>query len=264
VRSRPTPHRLLVTTGIAIVVIAFLALVILSPFALRVLATSFGLDWSNLSNIGQTYDAVSALITALALGGVVISLLYQARDVRAARSQAIRKFQFELIQMELEDADLMWASGAPWGMTIPADHRALRRHIFVHMWLSFWEDQFLLNEMSAKSVRLAARELFSGAPAREYWESVGNGRLLSNEGGTLQFLRIIDEEYKAAIRTYHLITPREAGRKEEATMMADDDEISAPISSFVPCAVAAVVGLLLGLLMRRRNDHLQKRVLPSS
>src|SRR5271155_2186177 len=107
--------------GTIIAAIAFMALIVLSPFGLRMLATSFGLDWSSLANIGQTYDAVSALITALALGGVVISLLYQARDVGAARSQAIRTFQFELIRMELEDDDLLWASGAPWGMAIPAD-----------------------------------------------------------------------------------------------------------------------------------------------
>lgn len=245
-------------TGIIIAAIAFLALIILSPFALRVLATSFGLDWSNLSNIGQTYDAVSALITALALGGVVISLLYQARDVGAARFQAIRTFQFELIRMELEDADLMQASGAPWGMAIPADHRVLRRHVFVHMWLSFWEDQFLLNEMSAKSVRLAARELFSGKPAREYWESAGNRRLSSNEGRILQFLRIIDEEYRSAIKIPLPVTSEEVTRqrKEESKIIAGRNQLGAPISPFVPCAVAAAIGLLLGRLIRRRNDHL--------
>jgi hypothetical protein len=69
--------------------------------------------------IGQTYGAVSALITALALGGVVISLLYQARDVAATRSQAIRTSQSGLLRLELEDADLMWASGAPWGAPVP-------------------------------------------------------------------------------------------------------------------------------------------------
>ncbi len=89
-RSKLTPHRLLAIAGVVIAAFVFLALVILSPFALRVLATSFGLNWSNLSNIGQTYGAVSALITALALGGVVVSLLYQARDVGTARSHAIR------------------------------------------------------------------------------------------------------------------------------------------------------------------------------
>jgi hypothetical protein len=111
--------------GLFMAVITFLVLVILSPFVLRAIATSSGLNWSSLSNVGQTYGAVSALITALALGGVVISLLYRARDVDAARSQAIRTFQFELLRLELEDADLMWASGAPWGAPIPADNFCL-------------------------------------------------------------------------------------------------------------------------------------------
>jgi len=251
-RSKLTPHRLLAIAGVVIAAFVFLALVILSPFALRVLATSFGLNWSNLSNIGQTYGAVSALITALALGGVVVSLLYQARDVGTARSHAIRTFQFELLRMELEDADLMWASGAPWGMAIPADHRVLRRHVFVHMWLSYWEDQFLLNEMSAKSVRLAAKELFAGKPAREYWERAGSGRLLSNEGRTLQFLLIIDGEYKSAIKTAPLVIPEEVTRPQKTgSEIVERDRLGALIRAVVPGAVAAAGGLLLGRFMRR-------------
>lgn len=76
-----TNRRLFTITLAGIAAIAFLALVILSPLALRTLARSFDLNWSNLSNVGQTYSAVSALLTALALGGVAISLLYQAKDV---------------------------------------------------------------------------------------------------------------------------------------------------------------------------------------
>lgn len=213
--SKLNVHRLLIVASIVIASIAFLALVILSPLALRAVASVFGLNWSNLSNVGQTYGAVSALITALALGGVVISLLYQARDVNAARSQAIRTFQFELLRMEIEDADLMWASGAPWGTVESADYRRLRQHIFVHMWLSFWESQFLLNEMSSKSVRSAAKELFSGEPAREYWESAGDGRLASNEGRRLQFLHIIEEEYREAIKSPPLAAPGRAAKGQE-------------------------------------------------
>ena len=198
-QSRLNARRSLIMVGLFMAVITFLVLVILSPFVLRAIATSSGLNWSSLSNVGQTYGAVSALITALALGGVVISLLYRARDVDAARSQAIRTFQFELLRLELEDADLMWASGAPWGAPVPADYEALRRHIFVHMWLSFWESQFVLREMSATSARLAARELFSAQPARDYWHYVGKGRLATNEGRIRQFLLIVDEEYQNAL-----------------------------------------------------------------
>jgi hypothetical protein len=254
-RSNLNVHRLLMAMGIIIASIAFLALVILSPLALRAVASPFGLNWSNLSNIGQTYGAVSALITALALVGVVISLLYQARDVSAARSQAIRTFQFELLRMELEDADLMWASGAPWGTGPPANYRRLRQHIFVHMWLSFWESQFLLKEMSSESVRSAAKELFNGEPAREYWESAGDGRLASNEGRRLQFLHIIDEEYRNAIKSSPLATPGRAIKEQrgKSKTKAEDNYLDAPLRHFVPCVAAAAAGLLVGYLMRRQR-----------
>jgi Family of unknown function (DUF6082) len=254
-RSKFNVHRLLVIVSIVIASIAFLALVVLSPLALRVVASSFGVNWSDLSNIGQTYGAVSALITALALGGVVISLLYQARDVSASRSQAIRTFQFELLRMELEDADLMWASGAPWGTAAPTDYGHLRRHIFVHMWLSYWEGQFLLKEMSSRSVRSAARELFNGEPGREYWENSGNGRLASNEGRRLQFLRIIDEEYRNAIKSSPPVTPgwvvKNPMREPETIARYRHHDIKP--SDLLPYAATATAGLLIGYLVRRQR-----------
>ncbi|MQA26846.1 MAG: hypothetical protein GEU94_15610 [Micromonosporaceae bacterium] len=53
-------------------------MVLLSPLALPLLGDDGGTDWSLLSNIGQTYGAVSALLAALALGGVVGSLVLQS------------------------------------------------------------------------------------------------------------------------------------------------------------------------------------------
>lgn len=253
-RSNLNVHRLLVIASIVIASIVFLALVVLSPLALRAVASPFGLNWSNLSNVGQTYGAVSALITALALGGVVISLLYQARDVNATRSQAIRTFQFELLRMELEDADLMWASEAPWGTVASADYRRLRQHIFVHMWLSFWESQFLLNEMSSRSVRSAAKELFNGESAREYWESAGDGRLASNESRRLQFLHIIDEEYREAIKFPPSAASRRAIKGQERKSELARNKYLDPLPrDSVPCIAAAAAGLLVGYLIRRQR-----------
>ena len=59
-------------------------------------------------------------------GGVAISLFYRAKDVSTTRSQAIRTFHHELLRMELDDEDCMWASGAPWGTAVPANYRDLR------------------------------------------------------------------------------------------------------------------------------------------
>lgn len=250
------PHfgnrQLFIAALAGIATVAFLALVVFSPLALRELVGSFDLNWSNLSNVGQTYSAVSALLTALALGGVVISLLYQAKDVSAARSQAIRTFHFELLRMELDDEDCMWASGAPWGMAIPADYHHLRLHVFVHMWLSFWESQFLIGEMPAEIARSSARELFRGKAGREYWQTAGQRRLSSDSGRRLEFARIMDGEYRDAIKSPP-VTP-------EGTVPRRNKRIEATQPNYpkavLPYIVAAAAGLLTGQLVRNRRSSL--------
>src|SRR5262245_47188884 len=93
---------LTIRLGALIFAAIMLALLIISPIALQQLVRIHGVNWTRLSEIGQTYGAVSALLTALALGGVV-SLLYQARDVKAAREQASRTFHNELLKIEMEN-----------------------------------------------------------------------------------------------------------------------------------------------------------------
>jgi uncharacterized membrane protein len=105
-------RRSLLTVFITIILLAIVGLVILSPLALAGIA-HFRSDWIQLSNIGQTYGAISAILSALALGGILASLLYQARDSRIAHEQMIRTFQFELIKLELDDPSLAAAMGAP-------------------------------------------------------------------------------------------------------------------------------------------------------
>lgn len=252
-RSRSLARRLPAIIAVIVAAAAFLVLVTFSPLMLRTLAGAFGLNWNLLSDVGQTYGAVSALVTALALVGVAISLLYQARDVSAARSHAIRTFQFELLRMELTDADLMQASGAPWGFAIPRDYEMLRQYIFANMWLSFWEDQFLLREMSPMIVRLSLRELFTGEPAREYWKQVRGNRLSSNEGRTLRYLRIVDEEYRTALGTAPAVALGKAARRRgNSGALGTLNRRVTAVGVASACFAAASTGVLAGHLLRHR------------
>jgi hypothetical protein len=199
-RSISLPARLLaIRAGVLIIAISMLVLVAISPLALREIARLPGMNWMRLSNIGQTYGGVSALLTALALGGVVISLLYQARDVRTAREVAGRTFQHELLKMELEDPLYMEAIGAPWQTQIASDYDSLRKYNFVHMWVSYWAGRYMLHEMSETEVQsAAARELFNGRAGRDYWSAIRTTLLQSSKGKTLRFAKILDEEYHKA------------------------------------------------------------------
>ena len=165
-----------IRVGVLIFAAIMLGLVVISPIALQQLVRIHRVNWMRLSDVGQTYGAVSAFLTALALGGVVVSLLYQARDVKAAREQASRTFHHELLKMEMESPFYMDAMAAPWGLTVGlADYDSLRRNNFVHMWVSYWEGQYMLGELSDSEIRYsAASELFVSAAGRQYWSLTRN------------------------------------------------------------------------------------------
>ena len=178
---------------IAIVTSALIAiggLVILSPFALVELA-HFRHDWLQLSNIGQTYGAVSALLSSLALAGVIVSLLFQARDNQNAREQTTRTLHLELIRMELNDPSLMTAVGAPWGLNLPAESGPIREYLYVQMWVSFWAGNYTIGEMSDSTVRqLGARELFRSKAGRSYWAMIGEVQVANSSGRRNRFFRL--------------------------------------------------------------------------
>jgi Family of unknown function (DUF6082) len=198
-RLRLPSGRFVVIIAITASLLAIIGLVILSPFALNELTHS-GRNWSQLSNIGQTYGAVSALLSSLALVGVVISLLYQARDSRVAHEEATRTLQHELLKIELEDPVLMTAGGAPWGLPISSDFTSIRQFLFVQMWISFLAGNYAIGESSEAGVRhIAANELFRSKAGRSYWEAVGQSQLDISRGRSKHFFQILDEEYKKVL-----------------------------------------------------------------
>jgi len=176
-------------------VIAIVALVILSPFALDDLA-HFKQNWLQLSNIGQTYGAVSAVLSSLALGGILASLLYQARDARSAYEQITRTLQLELIKMEINDPSLMTVMGAPWDIDIPSESSSVREFLYVQLWVSFWGGNYTIGELPESTVRhFAAHELFHGQAGRTYWAAVGQLQMANSKGRLNNFFRLLDEEY---------------------------------------------------------------------
>src|ERR1035438_6795067 len=65
--SSLTARRMALPSAMIIVGAGIVALVAVSPLALRMIGSLPGMDWARLSNIGQTYGAASALLTGLAL-----------------------------------------------------------------------------------------------------------------------------------------------------------------------------------------------------
>jgi hypothetical protein len=118
-----------------------LAAVLLSPFALRAIDQVSGLKWVELANIGQTYEAVAALLTVPTFGGVVISLLVQRREVRIGQEQTALLTQIELARIAIENPDLLTVDGSV--STSDSLGRA-QRDTLMNLWVSKWHSLFVL------------------------------------------------------------------------------------------------------------------------
>ena len=241
---------------LAIGLIAIVGLVVLSPFALTELA-GLKINWLKLSNVGQTYGAVSALLSSFALVGIAISLLYQSRDNQNAREQTTRNLQFELIRMAMGDPSLMTASGAPWDLDIPSDSSSIRQFLYVQLWVSFLGGNFTIGELPESAVRhIAGHELFRSEAGRNYWAAVGQAQTTNSSGRRKRFFHILDDEYRKAISSgISTATPIKAGdsRGEPPGSAAVQTKRTRQLCTLV---VATAISVLAGAaLAQRRGRH---------
>src|SRR5215469_12947531 len=85
-RKLRKPAVVLIAIAIAV---ATAWLVLISPLLLRQIARIHGVNWTMLGNVGQTYGAASALLSAIALIGVSASLVIQGRQARNERLRLV-------------------------------------------------------------------------------------------------------------------------------------------------------------------------------
>lgn len=188
------PHR---RTALFLIVatigIMSLVLVVLSPLALRWLASIHNTNWTELGNIGQTYGAVSALLAALALVGVSLSVLFQVREARASRIEAGRTRHFELTKMLLDDPFFFQVESLPDLTDVDTKRLTAYANLRVQFWQMLWD----FGELSETELRMyLGPGLFTTDIGRRYWE---HAHLRERAGHQTrkrrEFFRVLDEAY---------------------------------------------------------------------
>jgi hypothetical protein len=104
-------------TVVLLAAVVTLVAVLLTPLGLQWIGHQPGHDWSLLSDVGQAYGAASAILAALALVGVVASLVLQAREAKASREQALRALHTDLLKMAIDEPEFLECrvlSASPW------------------------------------------------------------------------------------------------------------------------------------------------------
>jgi hypothetical protein len=186
--------KVVIAIFVPVTIIAISFLVIISPLALQVIDSHSNVNWSELSNIGQTYGAVSALLAALALVGVAVSVLMQNRELRHDRWEAGRSRHFDIIRMALDDPLYRQVFSVP-GPQTPDDEARLVGYI--NMLFEYWKMMWEFGDWSDAQLRACFRDVLSTGAGYSYWTKYGIGRArLTRTRRARIFERVADEVYR--------------------------------------------------------------------
>ncbi|WP_406075336.1 DUF6082 family protein [Micromonospora sp. NBC_01638] len=189
-RRSATPTILLVA------VLAMLAAVLISPAVLLWIGRRPGYDWPLLGNVGQTYGAASAILAALALIGVVSSLVLQSREAKAAREQAVRALHTDLLKMAIDDPALLEC----WGpIEDAADVEWFRKHVYANLIVTHWQSMWEVDVLAARHLEVLADQFFKGQVGRRFWaEARGPRTTAETSRRARRFTAIVDRRYLLA------------------------------------------------------------------
>lgn len=247
-RDRARWWRLVVVVG---AVGLWLALVILSPFGLLVLDRLDRQEWDRLSAIGQTYGAVSALLAAMALCGVAVSIVQQQRSAQVDREHVYRAVHIELSRMLLDHPDLMESYTSLLGASTPAEQRL---NIYCNQQVLALQMGFEIGAVDEDYLAGSGRELFGSAAGYRWWERVRAGRrVAATTERQRRLVEVLDREWQRATPT-----GRRSGaddRPVPATTSGDADPAvpSRPRRTAVAVVAGAGAGAVLALSRARRR-----------
>jgi hypothetical protein len=232
---------------ILLLVIVSVGLVVTSPLALSALDSGSQVDWNRLSNIGQTYGAVSAIIAAVALLGVVVSLVTQQREAKAARENAQRGHLLDLLRMAMDDPRYMEC----WGPYLTKNFATEGQFTYVNLIVAHWHSEYAVGEMSDSLLRATAASVFASIPGRRYWQTTGSFWRDNYSGRRARrFHRVLEEAYQEAIKKPPVRPPADVVRKSEP--VAGERRW---LTVLVAAGGGAAVAVLVRAIRRFRTDR---------
>jgi hypothetical protein len=231
--------RLIFVTSIILATFAGLALVTASPLALRSLANLHQFDWPRLSNVGQTYGAISAMLVVIGLSGVAVTVFLQVRESRHTRVQAARTRHYDLMRMALDDPVLMEVSNQLHRLPT---HNERRQTIYINLLLRFWLMLWEFNDISEARLRSHAADLFETEPSRTYWRNIKPS--LADTRKERRFTQIVSEEYQNSITSGRPDIPGNDG------LSAEPHNVDRSALAGLGMGLAAAVALGVALIRR--------------
>jgi Family of unknown function (DUF6082) len=189
-------------------------------------------SWQRLSDVGQAFGAVSAVVSAIALVGIVTSLVIQQKQNRVMEEQTVRQRHFELVRLTMDDPKFLDV----WGARPDVDYDPALlgfATLVVSHWLMLWR----IGNIDEEALRRNATAYFAGGIGRDHWRRSGPGWSTPDRQAE-RFVAIMDEEYRRALSAGPpLGIPPPLGRERESPR--NDWPLIAGLALAVAAAAAA-------------------------
>ncbi|MEV4115173.1 DUF6082 family protein [Nonomuraea sp. NPDC049695] len=224
--------------------LAVLLMLLAAPFALDRLASVTGVDWASLADVGDAYGSAVALLTAVSLLVLAVSVAFQARTTRISSEATGRMLHVEMMRFVMEDPSLSQVEGIGWDGTAQASEE-LRRWVYANMQLGLFRSFYALKEMPTAELRMQMAGRFRSRIGREHWESNRTWfQASARNRHDRRFCEIVEEEYQKAVQAGDAVVERSRmsrGRLPRGLVVGG-----------VAAAVAIGAGVLFG---RRRGGR---------
>ncbi|MEV0553143.1 DUF6082 family protein [Streptomyces sp. NPDC050597] len=143
---------------------------------------------------------ISLIISAAALVGVTVSLIYQSRQTKISREENMRVYHRELLSMAINDPVLRVCWG---GDVANLPEEKARQVMFSNMIVNWWQSAYIVKDSTDEQLALLLDTFFRGEIGREYWALTAESwRRLSKAADSKRknrFVSIVDERYRAAM-----------------------------------------------------------------
>ncbi len=153
-----------------------------------------------LGDRAQAFSAASVLLSGIALAGVAMSLMYQARQTKAVRDERDRATHRQMVYLAMGDRTLAACWEPP---DTPIEFERYRQVIFTNLIIGRWHAAYQLGDIDASTLRFILDRHFRGEIGRLHW-SLGRSTWLRGAVGgrdrrAAMFAEIVEDRYKAAI-----------------------------------------------------------------
>jgi hypothetical protein len=153
---------------LAIAAVAISGFTLIASPLLLVAVSALPLNWSRLSEIGQSYTGISAVLSAVALIGVALSFRLQSRQVDIARAQAVRDMQFGLLRLAMDDSTLASVLTTSAG-TADTSFDEFRKGAYRNQWFQYFAFGYCSRDISRSNLHNALIYNFFPVEANRLW-----------------------------------------------------------------------------------------------